>query len=68
MFSFAMLQLNESVMSLKTNKTVAIVNGPEKYETMKTSLSDFFCEVNELIGKKTLVDGENIGIGHFSWW
>jgi hypothetical protein len=66
MFSFAMLQLDENVMSSKTNKTVAIVNGPEKYETMKTSLSDFFCEVNELIEKKTLlVDGEDIELDIF---
>lgn len=48
MFSFSLLQLDETVMSAKGNRTVAIVNGPEKYETLKTSFSDFFGEVNEL--------------------
>lgn len=35
------LWAKESVMSSKGNKTVAIVNGPEKYDTMKTSLNFF---------------------------
>lgn len=66
MFSFALLQLDEGVMSSKSNRTVAIVNGPEKYETMKISLSNFFCEVNELIRQKTiLIDGENIELDFF---
>ena len=66
MFSFALLQLDESVMSSKSNRTIAIVNGPEKYETMKTSLSNFFDEVNELIRQKTLsIDGEDIQLDFF---
>ena len=36
MFSFGLLQANESVMSSKRNRTVEILNGPEKYDTMKS--------------------------------
>ena len=60
MMSFTLLKLNESVMSPKHNETIAIINGPEKYELLKTSLSPFFDEVNQLISKGTLsIDGEN---------
>lgn len=60
MFSFALLQTKESVISSKSNRTVAIVNGPEKYDTMKTSLNSFFFqEVNEFIDKQSIsVDGK----------
>ena len=40
MISFALLQCNEKVMLSKSNRTVAIVNGPENYETLKGSLSN----------------------------
>ena len=49
MFSFALLQ-EENVMS---SKSVAIINGKEEYETVATSLHDFFQEVNLLIEKGT---------------
>ena len=66
MFSFALLQAKESIMSSKSNRTVAIINGPEKYETMKTSLKHFFKEVNELIEKGQItVDGKDIDINFF---
>lgn len=66
MFSFALLQAKESVMSSKSNRTVAIVNGPEKYDTMKTSLNFFFQEVNELIDKQTIsIDGKEIKLKFF---
>jgi len=59
MMSFTLLQLNESVMSPKTY-------GPEKYETLKTSLFPFFNEVNQLISKVTLsIDGENVELEFF---
>ena len=48
MFSFVILQLEERFMSSKTNKIVAIINDPEKYQTLKAPLSTFFKEVNEL--------------------
>ena len=66
MMSFTLLQLNESVMSLKHNRTVAIINGPEKYETLKASLSQIFCEVNDLISKGTIiVDGQDVQLEFF---
>ena len=64
--SFTLLQLNESVMCPKHNRTVAIINGPEKYEILKASLSNFFREVNELISKGTItVDGQDVQLGFF---
>ena len=33
MMSFALLELNKNVMSSKRNRTIAIINGPEEYET-----------------------------------
>ena len=66
MFSFALLQAKESIMSSKSNRTVAIINGPEKYETMKTTLKHFFKEVNELIEKGQItVDGKDVSINFF---
>ena len=54
MMSFTLLQLNESVMSPEHNRTVAIINAPEKHETLRTSLSNFFDEVNQLISTGTI--------------
>ena len=52
-------------MSPKHNRTVALINGPEKYETLKTSLSCFLDEVNGLISKGTInVDGQDIQRGN----
>ena len=53
-------------MSPKHNRTVAIINGPEKYETLKTSLSKFFDEVNQLISTGMLaIDGEDVELEFF---
>ena len=66
MMSLTLLQLNESVMSPKHNRTVVIINGPEKYETLKTSLFPFFNEGNQLISKGTQsIDGENVQLEFF---
>ena len=68
MFSFALLQSKESVMSSKSNRTVAIVNGPEKYDTIKSSLTLFFQEVNELIDKQSIsIDGKEIKLVFLRW-
>ncbi len=40
MFSFALLQQG-NVMSSKSNRTVAIINGKEEYQTLRTALPDF---------------------------
>ena len=47
MFSLVLLQLEENVMSSKNNRTVAIINGPEDYQTLKDSLPNFLREVKE---------------------
>lgn len=64
MFSFALLQKDESVMSSKSNRTVAIVNGPEEYKTLKTSLSTLFDEINGIIDLLT-IDGKKIKLNFF---
>ncbi|CAB4016317.1 Hypothetical predicted protein [Paramuricea clavata] len=52
--SFALLQQG-NVMSSKSNRTVAIINGKEDYQTLKTALPDFFDEVNSLIETGSLL-------------
>ena len=66
MISFALIQCNEKVMSSKSNRTVAIVNGSENYETLKESLSNLFREINELITTGTiLIDREHVKLECF---
>lgn len=66
MFSFALLQ-QDNVMSSKSNRTVAIINGKEEYETLKTALSDFFEEINSLIEKGSmLIEGKEVKFEFFS--
>ncbi len=46
-------------MSSKGNRTIAIVNGPEKYKTLKSSLSSAISEINSVISDgHILVDRE----------
>lgn len=60
MFSFVLLQ-EQNFMSSKSNRTVAIINGKEEYETIATSLHDFFQEVTSLIQKGTkVIDGKEM--------
>ena len=57
--SFAMLQTGNQVMSSKGNRTIAIVNDPEKYKTLKSSLISAISEINSVINDgHILVDGE----------
>ncbi len=66
MMSFALLQCKEKVMSSKSNRTVAIINGPEKYETLRESLSSLFKEINELIRTGTiLINDDQIKLEFF---
>ena len=66
MFSLVLLQLEENVMSSKNNRTVAIINGPEDYQTLKDSLPNFLREVNELINKGFIViDDKEIQLEFF---
>lgn len=64
--SFTLLQLKEDVMSPKHNKTVAIINGPEYYETLQASLNNVFKEVNGLIHKgKLSIDGQEVKLDFY---
>ena len=44
--SFCLLQTGEKVMLLRGNRTIAIVNGPEKYDTLKHSFSLVINDIN----------------------
>ena len=66
MMSFALLQGNEKVMSSKSNRTVAIINGPEDYEILKGSLPLLFKEINELIRTGSiLINNEHVKLEFF---
>lgn len=52
--SFSLLQNEESVMSSKGNRTIAVVNGPENYSTIQNSLSKSLEEINDLIDQKKI--------------
>jgi hypothetical protein len=66
MMSFTMLQLDKKFMSSKHNRTVVVIDGPEECETLKSSLSNFCSEVNELNNKgSTLTDGEEVDLEFF---
>ena len=60
MISFALLQSDEKVLSSKSNVTKAIINGPEKYNTLKESLPDVPKEINELIKSKAILIDEKV--------
>ena len=64
--SFCLLQTGEKVMSSKANRTIAIVNGPEKYETLKQSFSSAINEINTVLETGFIeVDGKEIKIEMF---
>ena len=64
--SFSLLQTGERVMSSKGNRTLCIVDGPEKYDTLKSSMGDVISEINSVIKNgKVEVDGEEISIEMF---
>ena len=44
--SFCLLQTGEKVMHSRGNRTTAVVNGPEKYDTLKHSFSSTINEIN----------------------
>lgn len=54
-----MLQLRESVMSSKENRTIAVLNGHEDYNTLKESLRDVFIEINAMIHEGQLSVGDS---------
>jgi hypothetical protein len=54
-FSFALLQKTDDVMSARGNHTIAVVKGAEKYETLKESFKNIFDEINALNRAKSLL-------------
>lgn len=46
--SFSLLQTGDLVMSSKGNRTIGVVNGPEKYETIETSFSEIINDINSV--------------------
>ena len=64
--SFSLLQTGDRVMSFKGNRTLCIVNGPEKYDTLKTSLGNVISDINCIIkNSKIEVDGKEVKIEIF---
>lgn len=56
LLSFSLLETGEKVMSSKGNRTLCIVNGPEKYDTLKSSMG------NVIKNGKIDVDGKEVRI------
>ena len=64
--SFCLLQTGEKVMSSRGNRTIAIVNGPEKYETLEHSFSSAINEINTVLETGFIeVDGQEVQIEMF---
>jgi len=47
--SFVLLQTGEKVMSSRGNRTLCIVNGLRKYDTLKSSMKSVINEINSVI-------------------
>ena len=64
--SFSLLQNKENVMSSKGNRTIAVPNGPEDYNTVCDSLKKSFEEINKFIAQMPIdVDGKNYALDFF---
>lgn len=48
-------------MSSTGNRTLCIVNGPEKYDTLKSSMGDVISELNSVIKNGKLEVSKNMG-------
>jgi hypothetical protein len=65
-FSFALLQKTDDVMSARGNHTIADVKGAEKYETLKGPFKNVFDEINALNRtKKLTIDGRDYNVELF---
>ena len=64
--SFALLQSGSQVMSSKGNRTLAIVNGPENYDTIKDSMQNIINEINSVASDgKIKIDGKDRNVELF---
>lgn len=53
-------------MSAKGNHTISVVNGPEKYETLKESFSDVFNDINNSITNNNIsIGGVDLTLEYF---
>ena len=66
LLSFSILQTEQSVMSAKGNRTIAVVNASEGYQTLKESFGGIFGEINQLIASgKLAVNGKEVNTEFF---
>ena len=64
--SFCLLQTGKKVMSSRRNRTIAIVNGPEKYDTLEHSFSSVISEINSVLEAGFIdVDGKHVQVEMF---
>lgn len=64
--SFSLMQTDEKVMSSRGNRTIAIVNGPEKYDTLEHSFSSVINEINTVLEAGFIdVDGKQVKVEMF---
>ena len=64
--SFCILQTGEKIMSSRGNRTIAIVNGPEKYDTLEHSFSSAINEINSVLEVGLIeVNGKTVKIEMF---
>ena len=67
LLSFSILQTGESVMSAKGNRTIAIVDGSESYETIKEACGGIFHDTNSMISSgKMTVNSQEVNVDFFS--
>lgn len=59
--TFSLPQTGERVMSSTGNRTLCIVNGPEKYDTLKSSMGDVISELNTVVKNGKLEVSKNMG-------
>ena len=65
-FTFALLQTGKNVMSSRGNRTLAIVNGPEKYNTLASCFATVKNDNNSVIENRRInVDGKDIPVKMF---
>ncbi|XP_068697088.1 uncharacterized protein [Montipora foliosa] len=63
--SFALQEEGQNMLSSAGNHTVAVVKGPENYDTLKNGLKNVCEAVNELMDQGyVIVDGKKINL-HF---
>ncbi|EDO29153.1 predicted protein [Nematostella vectensis] len=66
LFSFAILNAPDDLLSSKGTHTVAVINGPEKYETIAESLKDVLEEIDAVQDDSYVeLDGKKINVEFF---